>query len=541
MGIEYPSFFKSRIFSNQDAVKQTVKSGYAIGSGFATSEPLTFYQGLWDYIKKEDIVDLDIRQGLFMAAHKLCVGDALSARGWFENSKTGLAKKLNAATRKLDGLGLLIAHYRELQERRITFTSGFISAPTSMMVPENFITRLLYREFAGRNSTRMGITDMQSVHFPNAVEGIAYDPDSGVKVNTFILVMTPPDRGGEMSHGPANGANHEILERILANRDADVLLYINPNYPFTYGYNDAANTININDFKGLADSGRLFAVLDNNKVPALPAGSFENPAPEEIKIAEQIVNHIEMNKQITYGRAIQVGIGGAGVQAVKALKNSGWSGRGYSEMLEPFMLELMESGKIKGSHFIETGGARTQLDGKIVCTFSVCEEGSGFYKKLDQNHAVVIAAASRVVIPEAFYHGLGINNCLAVDFQGHINSGGRGNNHHSGIGGAAMIMRGLAKGGVGYMCLKSTFRGLDGRLQSSIVPYLERGTPISLVGPDLTGGREGARIYLATEHGIARISGKSQSEFIESIISVADPRFKTWLKKEAYKEFRVAV
>ena len=66
-----------------------------------------------------------------------------------------------------------------------------------------------------------------------------------------------------------------------------------------------------------------------------------------------MVNHIELKKERTYGRAMQVGIGQTGVQAIKVLKKSGWWGRQYSEMLEPFTYELFEQGKIKGTHFIE--------------------------------------------------------------------------------------------------------------------------------------------------------------------------------------------
>ena len=81
--------------------------------------------------------------------------------------------------------------------------------------------------------------------------------------------------------------------------------------------------------------GKLFVVEDNTPVPTLPPGSFASPAPDELKIAENIVNHIELNKQFTFGRAIQVGIGSTGVQAIKRLQHLSWTGRGYSEMLEP--------------------------------------------------------------------------------------------------------------------------------------------------------------------------------------------------------------
>jgi acyl-CoA hydrolase len=120
-----------------------------------------------------------------------------------------------------------------------------------------------------------------------------------------------------------------------------------------------------------------------------------------------------------------------------------------------------------------------------------------------------------------------------------VNSGGKGPNHYSGVGGAAMINRGLARGGVAYLCMKSMHTGLDGKRHSSVFPYLPEGTPISLTGPDIMGTREGAHFFLATEWGIARINALPQSEFIKAIISVAHPDEREELGKRAYEEFRV--
>jgi len=94
---------------------------------------------------------------------------------------------------------------------------------------------------------------------------------------------------------------------------------------------------------------------------------------------------------------------------------------------------------------------------------------------------------------------------------------------------------------MGYLCLKSTHRTPEGKLRSSIFPFLPQGTPISHIGPDLMGGRNGARLFLVTEHGVTRVSGKSQAEFIRGLVSVADPRFRDELRRAAWKEFRVMV
>ena len=44
-----------------------------------------------------------------------------------------------------------------------------------------------------------------------------------------------------------------------------------------------------------------------------------------------------------------------------------------------------------------------------------------------------------------------------------------------------------------------------------------------------------------TEHGIAQMSGRTQAEFIRAIVAVAHPDFRPFLKRAAWREFRVAV
>jgi len=547
---KYPDFFACRIFSNEEALFLAVKNGSTIATGFATSEPHTFYSTLWDHIKKYDLHDVNIRNALFMAPHRLLLGDALKAKGMFRGMEKAfrtipglamVAHKANEITQKLEGLSMLIDHFKELQERNITFVSAFLGPAQNMIIPRNAITSATFHEYVGRNPSRMGIVDMQSVHFPDAPDALAYDQCGKPLFTVTPVVLTPPDENGDMSLGVANGCTMELLEIALKTEGIKVIVYINGRYPFTRGYHDSPNTINVNMFAAAAAQGRLFVVEDNAKIPALPAGNFDHPIEAEQKIAENVVNHIEMNRHLTHGRTIQVGFGGTGVFAMKALKNSTWEGRMYSEMLEPFTWELFEAGKIKGTHFIDKDRKRVPLDGKMVCTFSLGEEKTPFYEKMHKNPNLIVAAASRVVVQEAFNYGMGINNILSIDFQGHVNSSGRDQNHYSGVGGGSTIMRGLSRGGVAYLCLKSTHRTADGEVRSSIFPYLPQGTPISLIGPDLMGTREGAQFYLVTEHGIARINAMTQANFIRNIISVADPEFKNELVKKAWEEFRVAV
>lgn len=544
-----PRFFQDCVVTPEEGLRKAVRSNTQILTGFATSEPVTFFTQVWDFMRKEKIHDVRIRSALVLTPYKLFLGSALKSRGLLPGVADGLslsllaswARAINAATRKVESLESLIRHYERLKRRNITFTSGFMSPVLNAVIPDTPVTRVMHPEYIGRNTSRLGLCDMQFLHFVDAADAMGFDPDGNVRGDTFVAVMTPPNAAGLMSHGPSAACNGEILEHILDRLDADVLLYVNANYPFTRGLPDAPNTMHVDRFKALAEAGRLHVVMDDGPVPAIPASRFDKPQRSELTIAEHVVNHIESTGERTRGRALQVGFGGTGVLAVRKLKESSWSGRCYTEMLEPFMLDLFESGKIAGSHIVERDGRRTMLDGRIVCTFALGTQGGDFYQRIDDNPAILLAPSSRVVIPEAFFYGMGINNALAIDFNGHVNTSARDKNHYSGVGGGAAIVRGLARGGISYLCMKSTHTTPEGELRSSIFPFMPKGTPVCYTGPDMCGGREGARSYLVTEHGIAELSGKSQAEMIRALVSVADPRFHTFLKRAAWREYRVRV
>jgi acyl-CoA hydrolase len=543
-----PPYLASRVVTQDEALEKVVRSGTSVASGFATSEPHSFYSRLWDFIRERDLRDIEIRQALFMAAHPLLVGAALEPLKSLERDEASgtsvfasLGREVRETVAKAEALQALIEHYEQLRERGIRFICGFLSPANNTVVPDNVLTRSLYPEWAGRNLARSGILSWQSVHFPHAPDALVHDPSVArvMDVDTFVLVMTPPDDDGLLSHGPANGANAEALEMAMRDPQVEILLYLNSDYPFTRGHPESPNTIAVERLRGPAEEDRLWIVQDSASVPALPEDAFDHPDPAEAAIAAHVVNHMEMNPDLTRGRALQVGIGGTGVLAVRRLAESSWSGRSYTEMLEPFTLDLFERGKIAGSHFIDREGRRQVLDGEILCTFALGRRGDGFYRQLDRHPAVRMSAASRVVVPEGFHYGLGINNILGIDFQGHVNSTGRDRNPYSGVGGAAVILRGLGRGGIAYLCLKSTHHTPEGEERSSVFPYLPQGTPVSLIGPDLMGTRENARFFLVTEHGLAEISARSQDRFIRSLISVSHPDYQDDLKRAAWDEFRV--
>ena len=505
------------------ALQDNVRSGARIGSGLGTSEPSSFYAGLWDHIVDHDVHDLEIRQALFLDAHPILVGDAMEVEA---PDLPGPLETL--AERITDGVRLrrLANHLDELEERRITFRSAFLGPALNTVVPDSPVTRAIAPRLAGRNRVTAGMVHYQPVHFPDAADALARDPETGeLAVDVFVQPTSWP-RDGELSYGLSNGVNGDVADDVLASDRARLLVYMNRQLPFTRGLDGAGNTLPVEALRRLADDGRLTVVVEDTTPPGLPEGTFDAPEGVTAEIGSRVAAHIAEHLDLTRGRALQVGIGETSVAAVRQLDEGPWTGRVVTEMLDPLTLDLLDSGTVEPP---------------VVCTFAMGERGSDFPSRLDGDDRVAMVSAGELIQPEQFVGAMGINNVLAIDFLGQVNATARDHQPYSGIGGLATIMRGLADGGVAYLCLRSTHHDLDGNERSSILPALPAGTPVALTGFDLMGRRNGGRVYLATEYGIASLHGRSQDELVRELVAVAHPDHRDELAEAAWERLRIKV
>lgn len=546
-----PAALTDRVVDHATALTAAVRSGTRIGSGLGTSEPGRLYAELWDHIRTNDLHDIEVRQALFMAPHPLLVGDEIAAEqggggnaahgdgdgdggGPIERVRSAVEDRLDDATR----LRHLRNHVDELRARRIRFVSAFMGPATNRIVPDTVASRMLAPDLAGRNLATAGVLSWQPVHFPEAA-ALAYAPDTGQpRADLFACTVTPPRADGTVSLGLSNGADGDVLQRLLERRDMALLCYVQPRMPWIDGIDVAPNGFDLRRLEPLARDDRVWLVADEGELPGLPPGTFSDPGDVERRIAAHVVDHIATHDD-TSGRALQVGIGGTGAQIARRLGDAGWRGRLYTEMLDPVSFSLLDQGVVDGSHVVHDG-RRIALDGLVVSTFAMGERGSDFPERLGRGR-VRMAPASVVLQPAAFAGGLGVNDILGIDFHGQVNATGRDATPFSGIGGSAVIHRGLADGGVSYLCLPSTHRTSDGDRRSSIFSFLPRGTPVGLTGNDLMGTRNGARFHLATEHGVVAVNGVDQHELVRRLVSVADPAFRDDLARDAWDALRIRV
>ena len=119
---------------------------------------------------------------------------------------------------------------------------------------------------------------------------------------------------------------------------------------------------------------------------------------------------------------------------------------------------------------------------------------------------------------------ISINSILEVDLLGQCNAEFMGGYQFSGTGGQLDFVRGAfeSKGGKSILAFHSTAK--NGEI-SRVVPRFGAGTVVTTPRMDAQ--------HLVTEHGVINLKGKSTRERALDIISIAHPKFRDQLMREA--------
>ncbi|MFC1919247.1 acetyl-CoA hydrolase/transferase family protein, partial [Chloroflexota bacterium] len=218
------------------------------------------------------------------------------------------------------------------------------------------------------------------------------------------------------------------------------------------------------------------------------------------------------------GDTIEVGVGGVAEWMLQLGVLDQKQDLGvHSENLPRGMASLVMKGVVTGKY-------KTVNTEKVVST--AC--GGGTHEEMDfinMNPTFLLYGSDYVLDPRVIAshdNMVAINSALEVDLTGQIAAESIGPGMISGAGGqmAFAIGAALSKGGRNVTVLPSTAK--QGTV-STIVPLLQQGTVITVP-------RTLADIVV-TEHGIARLRGKTQRQRAEELISIAHPNFKADLRK----------
>lgn len=232
-----------------------------------------------------------------------------------------------------------------------------------------------------------------------------------------------------------------------------------------------------------------------------------------------------VSELIKDGDTIQIGIGRVTERLVElglfdGKHDLGW----YSEATPPGIIRLVREGVINGKR-------KSLFPGKVIVTTlgGANQEDMEWASNNPLFWLVDVDFLWDVRNIAANDNMVTINQALTIDLSGQISAESLGYKILSGSGGQTAFAYGalLSKGGRGITILPSTAKDKDGKLTSRIVPSLEPGTAVTVTRNCVD--------HLVTEHGIARLRGKSLRQRAEELIAVAHPDFRAELTKEAHR------
>jgi acyl-CoA hydrolase/GNAT superfamily N-acetyltransferase len=316
--------------------------------------------------------------------------------------------------------------------------------------------------------------------------------DTGqMPLDVALIQVSPPDENGMCSYG----VSVDIIRSAVANASL-VIAQVNPKMPRTLG--DCL--VHVHDLDVLVPSS---------------AAILEVPPPEITDVTRQIAEYIAA--LIEDGSTIEFGIGRIPQALLTFLKHKKDLGV-HTEMVSDGIIDLIECGAV-------TGARKTMDRGKVVASFALGTKR--LYDYIDNNPLFSFHPTEYVNDPYVIrqqHKMVAVNTALEVDLTGQVCADSIGSKFFSGVGGQVDFNRGAAKsrGGKAIIALPSTAKG---GTVSRIMTHLSPGAGVVTT-------RAGVH-YVVTEYGVAYLHGKSVQERALALISIAHPKFRAELLKEA--------
>ncbi|HHT98977.1 MAG TPA: 4-hydroxybutyrate--acetyl-CoA CoA transferase [Acholeplasma sp.] len=321
------------------------------------------------------------------------------------------------------------------------------------------------------------------------------------KPNILVMSTAMPDKHGYISLSVQNVYEMDAIEK------ADIVIFeINPNYPRTFG----DNQVHISQVDYIIES--------NYPVPSIPEAE---PNEKDEIIGKLIAEHIND------GDTIQLGIGGIPNAVARQLMNKKDLGI-HTEMFTTGMMHLIKAGVV-------TGLKKNVNKGKHVTAFAFGTPE--LYEFLNDNPSVYFMRGREGNDPAIIGlndNMVSINTTLEIDLTGQCASESIGHVQFSGTGGQSDTAIGAqnSKNGRSFIALYSTAMvknpetGISEEI-SKIVTFLKPGAAVSLSRNDVD--------FVVAEYGCVSLRGTTIDERARLLISIAHPKFRDELTKEAIK------
>ena len=330
--------------------------------------------------------------------------------------------------------------------------------------------------------------------------------DGHIRCDVAFVPVSKPDEEGYCGLGISPYAWRTIFESART-----VIFEINERYPRLHGFE---NSIRVH----LSEADY---VVEGEHEP-LPLRSYRESSETDIAIAKLVV------EQIPDGAVLSLGVGGVPYTVAKMLSESDKRDLGcHTGTISDAFLELYKAGKLTNARKeLDTGRSAWNLAMGSQALYDWLDAEPGIFHPgdLDYIHSVErISKLSNVI---------SINGGVQLDLMGQENAESAGTRQLSGIGGQMDFLEGAyrSKGGKGFIGINSSRVTKDGERKSDIVGAIPGGSTISAPRTMIQ--------YVATEYGIAELSGKSLRERAEAMAAIAHPDFREELLKYARETFR---
>jgi itaconate CoA-transferase len=340
---------------------------------------------------------------------------------------------------------------------------------------------------ADRARVKVGL----SYYVPNYIHQIPRLCSDFMDIDVVVTTVSPMDKAGYFTFGAVND-----YTSIAARNCKTLIVEVNENMPRVFG-------------DSLLHISEVAAVVENH-VPLLEMPTPE-PKPEDDVIAKYIA------EMVPDGATIELGLGGIPNAIAHLLEDHQDMGV-HTGVFVPAMVDLIEKGVI-------TGKKKTLHPRKHV--FMVAQGTKRMYDFINDNPSMESYPASYTEEPSVIAQNdnmISINTIIEVDLTGQCNAEYMAGSQFSGTGGQLDFVRGAfnSKGGMSIQAFYSTAR--NGKV-SRIVPRFAPGTVVTIPRMDTH--------LLATEYGVIDLKGKSTRDRALAIISIAHPKFRDELLREA--------
>lgn len=340
---------------------------------------------------------------------------------------------------------------------------------------------------ADRNLVRVGLN-----HFiPNLFHQVPRFISELMNIDVALTTVSSMDKNGFFTFGTIND-----YISTAARCCKKLIVEVNPRMPRVFG----DSLLHISEVDALVE----------NEVPLLEV-SPTPPKPEAAVIGKIVA------AEVPDGATIQVGFGGIPNAVCEYLSDRKDLGI-HSELLCPGIAELIKKG-------VATGRRKSFHPRKHLFTNALGDQD--LYDFLHDNPSCESYPVSYINDPLNIARQdnfISVNATIEVDLLGQCNSESIGGKQYSGTGGQLDFVRGAfnSKGGKSIVAFYSTAH--NGEI-SRIVPCLESGAVVTVPRMDTH--------YLATEYGIVNLKAKSVNERALAVISLAHPKFRDGLLREA--------